>query len=70
MKFVLKVFVLVCLVVLSKLSKDEAKALQKPVAKKVSPEAIFTSQAQRAPLAERTRSAVSVKFEKGSLQIN
>ncbi|MBK0404441.1 hypothetical protein I5M27_15690 [Adhaeribacter sp. BT258] len=73
MKFVLKVLVLVCLIVMSKLAKDEAITLQAPVATTADTQesdAFFTSNVERSPIAERQHSPVSVKFEKGSLQLN
>ena len=70
MKFVLKVFVLVCLIVISKLAKDEAVALEKPLAETGKANAIFTNHLQRSPLAERHRAPLSVKIERSSLQFN
>ena len=70
MKFVLKVLVLVCLVVMSKLDKDESMELPKQIASKTEPTSVFTSNIRETPVVERQSSAISVKFEKGSLQIN
>ena len=72
MKFILKVLVLVCLVVVSKLAKDEALALRKPSSEKAASNAIFINHTavSRAPLGETNRGAVSIKFEKSALQIN
>ena len=73
MKFVLKVLVLVCLIVVSKLVKDGEVTLQAPVAH--TPEmqknnAVLTSNMEHSPLSERSHTPVSIKFEKGSLQLN
>ena len=70
MKFVLKVLVLVCLVVMSKLAKDESMGSQKQIARKTESTPIFTSNVQETPIEVKEPSSVSVKFEKGSLQIN
>ncbi|MFC5270575.1 hypothetical protein [Adhaeribacter terreus] len=73
MKFVLKVLVLVCLIVMSKLAKNETITLQTPVAKMQETQetnTVFTNNIERSPIAEKEHSPVSVKFEKGSLQLN
>lgn len=69
MKFVLKVLVLVCLIVVSKLAKDESVELHQPITGKIISTPVFTSNIQE-PIAERQPSTVSVKFEKGNLQVN
>ena len=70
MKSVLKVLVLVCLVVISKLAKDESIGLQKPIASKTEVTPVFTSNLQETPVIEKRPSAFSVKFVKSSLQVN
>ena len=70
MKFVLKVLVLVCLVVLSKLAKEESIVAQKPIARKADATPVFTSNIQETPAIEKSPSAFSVKFVKSSLQVN
>ena len=68
MKFVLKVLVLVFLVVMSKLAKDES--IQAPVAAKANSTPDFTSNIQETPLIEKQPSVTSVKFETSALQVN
>ena len=73
MKSVLKVLVLICLVVMSKLAKDESVELQKPVARKAEATPVYTSNIQQTPItpiAESQPSTFSVKFVKGALQVN
>ena len=70
MKFVLKVLVLVCLVVLSKLAKEESMELQKPIARKADSTPVFTSSIRETPIEVSQPSTISVKFEKSSLQLN
>ncbi len=71
MKFALKVLVLGCLVILSKLAKDDAVALHKPIAKEAEAQPVYTQQAELVPaVTERKASFISVKYEKGSLQFN
>ena len=70
MKFVLKVLALVCLVVMSKLAKDESVVVQKPIASKAESTPVFTSSIQETPTIEKPASIISVKFDKSSLQLN
>jgi len=62
MKSVLKVFVLICLIVISKLTKDEAVALQKPFAKARPTNEVFTNTIEHSQIAERPHAPVSTRF--------
>lgn len=72
MKFILKVLVLVCLVIVSRLAKEDAVSLQKPGIKSADSNAVLTNHTltPRVPISQTSRSVVSLKFEKGALQIN
>jgi hypothetical protein len=70
MKFVLKVLVLVCLVVMSKLAKEESLELETPMAGKTEATPVFTNNIRETPISQTRTSNLSVRFVKGTLQIN
>jgi hypothetical protein len=68
MKSLLKAFVLICLIIVSKIAKDQKMTLTLPQA--TVPSEIFSKNIDKSNLNKAVYAPVSVKYEKSGLELN